>query len=75
MERMDLTQMVRQTAQTADSGISVNRDRADDRSGGDFLQMLRGRQQALDRQDREERLSKKDGSRDKNCLLYTSRCV
>lgn len=65
MERMDLTQMVRQTAQTADSGISVNRDRADDRSGGDFLQMLRGRQQALDRQDREERLSKKDGSRDK----------
>ncbi|MCH1948764.1 flagellar hook-length control protein FliK [Enterocloster sp. OA13] len=62
MERMDLTQMVRQAVQTADSGVSPNRDKEDDRSGGDFLQMLRGRQQALDRRDREERLSKKDGS-------------
>ena len=57
MIRMDMTQMVRQAVDTAGPDVSVNRDKGDDRSGTDFLRMLRGRQQALDRRETEERLS------------------
>lgn len=46
MIRMDMTQMVRQAVDTAGPDVSVNRDKGDDRSGTDFLRMLRGRQQA-----------------------------
>lgn len=63
--RMDMTQMVRQAVDTAGPDVSVNRDKGDDRSGTDFLRMLRGRQQALDRRETEERLSKKEETRDK----------
>ena len=65
MIRMDMTQMVRQAVDTAGPDVSVNRDKGDDRSGTDFLRMLRGRQQALDRRETEERLSKKGETRDK----------
>ena len=65
MIRMDMTQMVRQAVDTAGPDVSVNRDKGDDRSGTDFLRMLRGRQQALDRRETEERLSKKEETRDK----------
>ena len=65
MIRMDMTQMVRQAVDTAGPDVSVNRDKGDDRSGTDFLRMLRGRQQALERRETEERLSKKNGTRDK----------
>ena len=51
MIRMDMTQMVRQAVDTAGPDVSVNRDKGDDRSGTDFLRMLRGRQQALERRD------------------------
>ena len=51
MIRMDMTQMVRQAVDTAGPDVSVNRDKGDDRSGTDFLRMLRGRQQALDRRE------------------------
>ena len=60
-----MTQMVRQAVDTAGPDVSVNRDKGDDRSGTDFLRMLRGRQQALDRRETEERLSKKEETRDK----------
>lgn len=65
MIRMDMTQMVRQAVETAGPDVSVNRDKGDDRNGTDFLRMLRGRQQALDRRETEERLSKKGETRDK----------
>ena len=65
MIRMDMAQMVRQAVDTAGPDVSVNRDKGDDRSGTDFLRMLRGRQQALDRRETEERLSKKGETRDK----------
>ena len=65
MIRMDMTQMVRQAVDTAGPDVSVNRDKGDDRSGTDFLRMLRGRQQALDRRETEERRSKKGETRDK----------
>lgn len=65
MIRMDMTQMVQQAVETAGPDVSVNRDKGDDRSGTDFLRMLRGRQQALDRRETQERLSKKNGTRDK----------
>ncbi len=65
MIRMDMTQRVQQAVETAGPDVSVNRDKGDDRSGTDFLRMLRGRQQALDRRETEERLSKKEETRDK----------
>ena len=65
MIRMDMTQRVQQAVETAGPDVSVNRDKGDDRSGTDFLRMLRGRQQALERRETEERLSKKNGTRDK----------
>ena len=65
MIRMDMTQRVQQAVETAGPDVSVNRDKGDDRSGTDFLRLLRGRQQALERRDTEERLSKKGQARDK----------
>ncbi|MFR2694525.1 MAG: hypothetical protein ACLTBV_31920 [Enterocloster bolteae] len=80
MIRMDMAQMVRQAVDTAGPDVSVNRDKGDDRSGTDFLRMLRGRQQALDRRETEERLSKKgrpgisQARRIKRIMMPGNRC-
>lgn len=65
MTGIDITQLVRSAAPPADRGASTDRLSADRRNTG-FLQMLRGKQQAAERREGEERLSKKDGAYDKD---------
>lgn len=72
MARIDLTQTVRQAVQTADSGVSANRDPSDDRNGPDFLQILKGRQKASDLQKQEEKLAKKGEPGDKESPVKRS---
>lgn len=67
MTGIDITQMVRSTAPPADRGTSVDKGlSAADRQNTGFLQMLRGKQQAAERREGEERLSQKDGAYDKD---------
>lgn len=66
MPGIDMTQMVRRTTPPVDRSTSVDRGQSDERQNGDFLRMLRGKQQAAERRDGEERLSRKDAGHDKN---------